>query len=172
MKRYMYVFLIIVTLVVTACGVVKKDNNINVTNKISGSINGEKIELTYDSNFKDLYYKENVSLFTSNSMGALKILQYRKDGNTLLEIRMGYIEGMTLERTKKESKYETSIKKINDLDYLYSSFILTDSTGSEYKTHQYYYEYNNVTYTIMFVSNEDISSLEETFMSNVYFKNN
>jgi len=136
----------------------------NKENKNVVKVNGEEIELTYDTNFNNMYFKENVSKFNTNTMGSNHVIQYIKEGKVLFDIRMAYIENKTMEESKKEINFEVNPKKINDLEYQYGTWETKDNeTGETIYIHQYLYEFNGTTYTIAFMSKNNIDELEKMF---------
>ena len=52
-------------------------------------INGNTVELRYETNHSDLYYKENVAELTSDTMGSVRNITYNKDGEDVFVIRLG-----------------------------------------------------------------------------------
>ena len=65
-KKIIIIMLIICIFNITGCGnkVNSNENNSSVTNNKENKnvvkVNGEEIELTYDTNFNNMYFKENV----------------------------------------------------------------------------------------------------------------
>ena len=176
-KKIIIIMLIICIFNITGCGnkVNSNENNSSVTNNKENKnvvkVNGEEIELTYDTNFNNMYFKENVSKFNTNTMGSNHVIQYIKEGKVLFDIRMAYIENKTMEESKKEINFEVNPKKINDLEYQYGTWETKDNeTGETIYIHQYLYEFNGTTYTIAFMPKTNIDDFEAAFMKNVYFK--
>ena len=171
-KRITLVLLIIILFLITGCETSIPDNNDSSKKEgIVAKINDEEISLDYERDFNNLYYKENVVSLHSDTLGSNRVINYSQNGSVVLSIRMTYIEDMTIEKTKTQLNFETKTKKIGDLEYLYGEWTFKDSsTEIEYKAYQYFYEFNNTTYTICFITNEDITDFETKFMSTVYFK--
>lgn len=176
-KKIIIIMLVISLFTITGCGSNKVENNnsSNSKNDVSDNntvkIKDEEIKLNYDTNFNNMYFKENVSKFNTSTMGSNHVIQYVKDGGVLFEIRMAYIENKTIEESKKEINFEVSSKKINNLEYQYGIWeTKNNETGDTIYAHQYFYEFNGTTYTIVFMSKDNIDDFEKVFMNNVYFK--
>ena len=167
MKKYLVLF-IIIGVIVTGCNDDdakktsgnKKDDVIQKVN-----IDGEEIKLSYENNFQRMYYKENVVSFTSNTMSQQRVIAYSKGGITFFQIHIVYFKDKSIEEVMKETKYERTKKKINDLEYEYFEYPVNGRTG-----HTYVYNYEGTTYTINFVFEKDNPDFENIFMNNVYFK--
>ncbi len=169
-KKIILSFLVIVFLVsITGC---RKSDDYNLDNFSSVvKIGDDEIKLSYETNLKNMYYKENISLFNSDTLGSNRLISYQKNNKVIFEIRMAYIENKTMDETKEEVNFVLSPRKINDIEYQYGEWILNDAnTGEDYNVNEYFFEYKGTTYTICFISNENIKDFENTFMNNIYFK--
>ena len=176
MKKKIVILLLLLSLAVCGCGSNKSLNSGNKTTNaltedgaVYGKINGESIRLNYERNFKDLYYKENISDMDSSTLGALRIITYRKDGQTLLELRMAYTESTSLAEAEKKLTYTAEHKTINGIEFLYGSAPVQFDSGETINSHQYFCEYNKTLYGITLISNEDISDFEQAFINTIHF---
>lgn len=164
MKRKILLSLLIVLFIVTGC-----DNKPTPTETSKDSIyvviDGEKFKLSSNNNLKDLHYKENYVDFRTDALAKSRVMQYSKKGEFIFEVRLIYEDTHSFEEVKELIGHEESTKKVNDIDYTYYNY----KNSSNDDVHMYLYNYNNVTYTIMFIGN-DITNLEETFMNNVKFE--
>ena len=157
-------------LTVSSCGG-KSDDGTTTQKQNSGkskptfTINGDEIELSYERNHKDLYYKENLTELHSNTAGSFRNIDYYKDGDNVFDIRIVYFAGKSVDEVMSESDYQMSKKTINGIEYDYFEYTDNDRPG-----HTYVCAYDGTTYTISFASNYDMKSLEEVFLSQVYFK--
>lgn len=129
-------------------------------------INGEVIRLTYESNHRNLYYKESVTQFQTNTMGAFCNLTHYKDGEDVVDIRLVYYNGKNISEVMSESDNEISLKTIGDKEYQYFDYEVNGRPG-----HTYLYQYEDTTYSISFESIYDTASLEAGFMKYVRFGN-
>ncbi len=167
-------FLLLILLCVVGCGVnnALDDDNKNQDNANSMvKIEDEEIKVSYATNFKSMYYLENLSQFNSSTIGNNRIIQYNNKGKTVFEIRISYYDGVTYDEIKKQVSFELTNKKTNGNLYYYGEWIFTDnSTNINYPVHQYYYIYNNAMYSIAFIINGQIEEFENYFMNNVYYK--
>ena len=127
--------------------------------------NGEKIKLSYESHHYDLYYKENLSAMNSNTMGSFCEVTVRQDEGETAHIHLVYYAGKSVEEVMSESNYEYFEKTVSGIKYTCFNYDENGVPG-----HTYVYCYDGSTYTISFVSNYDMTSLEEGFMQNVRFE--
>ena len=175
MKKNIIILLLLCCLFISGCNNtknIKGSNNTNTSTQdgaVYGKINGEPIRLNYERNFKDLYYKENISDMDSSTLGALRIITYRKDGQTLLELRMAYTESTSLAEAEKKLTYTAEHKTINGIEFLYGSAPVQFDSGETINSHQYFCEYNKTLYGITLISNEDISDFEQAFINTIHF---
>ncbi|MBQ7688316.1 MAG: hypothetical protein IJT27_03760 [Clostridia bacterium] len=163
--------LLLVALSLTACG--KKSENADngpadavadTPEEAGVTVGGETFELTYESNHKCLYYKEDLRQFQRDTMGSFREIRYFKDDTLLFSIHLVYYEGKTVEEVMEGSDNTLTEKTVNGLTYRYFEYDENGLPG-----HTYVYAYDGTAYTISFVSGTDISALENAFMENVRF---
>ncbi len=172
-KKVLLIVLIIVMMFdITGCGNSKEGSGTGKNSENIVKINDGEIDLSNERDFKEMYYKESYSDLQSSTMNNYRFLQYAKDGKVLLDIRMTYIENKSLEESKKELTFETTPgKNKKGTEYIYGTWVFTDAqTGENYDAHQYFFEHNKTTYTILLLSKENIKEFEKAFIDNVYFK--
>ena len=172
--------LLIATLILSlsACGSIGSDpftdgqsdsvsaNNANDPNNPTVSINGHTVVLDYESYHKDMHFKENIPDIEKASYGQVCNLFYHPEGEEEFSIRICYFEGKSIEETMDGTDYALTTKTVNGLDYSYFEF----QEGSGTPGHCYLYTFDGTTYSINFLSNYDMTSLESAFMSTVYFE--
>lgn len=154
-------------LIITGC---EKDNNKtnnkdNSKNTVEVTLSDEKIKLSYENNFLKMYYKESVSKFYTDTMGSHRMIRYSKDNDPIFTIHLVYFKDKNIDEALTDTKYERSTKIINDLEYQYFEYEVNGEQG-----HTYVYYYDGTTYSINFISSNNINEFEKTFMDNVYFK--
>lgn len=132
-------------------------------------LNGDTVYLTYEKNFKDMIYKEDIVDFHSNTVFNMSDISYEHDGETTYQVRMIYFEGKSIEEAMEGTESAPTDKTVNGLTY---KVYETDAVYSD-KTlpcHTYVYNFENTTYCIGFISEYSMTSLETVFMSNVRFE--
>ncbi len=130
------------------------------------TINGVDIELDSESNHYDLYYKENWRELHRETMGSFRNIDYTNDqGERVFDVRLVYFKDKSIDEVMAESDYTYTEKTHNGIKYQYFEYSEGGKPG-----HTYVYNYNGNTYTISFASAYDMTSLEDVFMSQVYFK--
>lgn len=130
------------------------------------AINGETIPLTYETNHYDLYYKENVARMQRDTMGTFRNeAYYNEQGEQIFAIHLVYYEGKTAEQVIEASDYELTPVTVGGLDYLRFAYTEDGRAG-----HTYVHEHNGDAYTISFVSDYDMTQLEDAFLSTVSFR--
>ena len=162
-------------LTLTACGLkitAGDDTGSGKTDKngeITVQMNGDSITLDYDTHHKDMYFKANLTDFYTDTAGSLCVLSYRQDGDVTYNISIVYFYGKSIEETMAESDVSLIDKTVNGITYKYfeQDFVYTDKTVPG---HVYVYNYDNTTYTINFISEYDLTSLETGFLSTVRFE--
>ncbi len=128
------------------------------------SFNGETIKLTYETNHRDLHYKENLVSMERDTAGSVRRIVYRQNGDVTFTIWMVYFADKSIAEVMAESDYVYTTKTADGLEYTYFEY---DDNGLP--GHTYVHEYDGTTYTISFVSQYDMTSLESVFMGCVYF---
>lgn len=159
-----YCLLLFLCLLFVGC----KDNLTTISTDIEENevvVNGEKVKLSYETNFYEMHYKENVAKFTSNTMGQQRIISYRVKDETMMEIHIVRFPNKSVEEVMKNTEYQIINKRMNDLSYQYFEYQVNEQHG-----HTYVYNYQGNTYTINFIFSKNINSLEKLFMNNVTFK--
>ena len=133
------------------------------------NLNGDTIYLTYERNFKDMIYKEDIVDFHSNTVFNMSDISYSHDGETTYQIRMIYFEGKSIEEAMEGTESEPTDKTANGITYKYyeSDAVFSDKT---LPCHTYVYNFEDTTYCISFISEYDMTSLETVFMNNVRFE--
>ena len=161
----------VLLLTLTACSGLKSDGKSDGVQSGSSQnddpviqIDGETIKLTYETHHRDLYFKENLTMLYSDTMGSVSMLTYRRDGDAVFAIFLVYYENKSIEEVMSESDNTLTEKTINGLSYQYFEY---DNNGTP--GHTYLYCYDGTTYAISFVSALDMSSPENVFLSNVRF---
>lgn len=129
------------------------------------TVDGEEFDLSYETHHGDLYYKTDIVELGPDTAGAWCELSHYKDGEPLVRIHLVYYEGKTAGEVMEESGYELTTKVVGDMEYQYFEYDENGMAG-----HTYVCSFNGTVYTISFVSNADISALEQTFMENVSFR--
>ena len=173
-KKLCFVLTILLVVVLSACGSPKENSGNNGGNGGKGSkeptvtIEGNEIELSYESHHKDLYYRENISDLHSDTMGQVSMLSYTQGGETYFQVMMVYFENKTVEEAIDLSQYDVSSKTVNGIEYKYFKYTQKYSDIS-LPAECYACAYNGTAYTISFISAHDISSFVSVFMENVHF---
>ena len=126
--------------------------------------NGDTIKLTYETNHRDLYYKQNIVSMNAETVGSFCNVSYRQDGDVAFEIRLVYYVNKSIDEVMGESDYTLSEKTVNGLTYTYFEY---DDNGRP--GHTYVYCYDGTSYTISFTSPYDMTSLETVFLNNIRF---
>ena len=103
--------------------------------------------------------------FLKSAVYSVCELAYAPEETALFNIHIVYFENKSMEEVFEDSNYETRHETRNGLDYLCFDY---DENGRPGTTYAYYFE--GTTYTISFVSEYDMTSLIDGFMSNVSFK--
>ena len=128
-------------------------------------IGGKTVKLTYESHHGDMYFKENVVDIEKNTYGAACDLRCRFDDGVLFIIHIVYFEGKSIDEVMSGSENNLTEKTVSGLEYRYFEYDENGVPG-----HTYVYTFEGTTYTISFVSNFDMTSLESVFLSNVRFE--
>ena len=159
-KKLLIVCLIIL---VFSVGCVNKKTNNNSSNSSSNDITekGYNLDLTDTSSFKKLSYKYPHDV-TISSLGTYTMLIYNKDdGSQLFKIGITKFDNMSVDDAMQgASATKVATKNYNGIDW-----VQFDSGGNN----SYVYQYNNDTYNISFLYDEDLSDFEDNFMKNVTF---
>ena len=167
MKKGITITLLLIISIFLVTGCKQKNTTTNDYKKenITVTIEDETFRLNSNYSLGNMHYKENYVDFTTDSMGNMHIIQYRKQDRFIFETRLIYDTEHSFEENKNKINSPSIIKTINDLDYTYFNY----QNDNHDTIHVYMYNYNNTTYAISFVSSIDISDFETTFMNNVYF---
>ena len=166
-KKLAFLIILIILFTLTGCGN-KEDNDgkISKTDGIFVTIDGEKFKLNGTGHLEKLYYPENYVDFNTDAMGRMRTMRYRKNDETIFEVRITCEKESSFEDNLKQIKFNTIDRKINNINYKYFTYVNDDGT----KAHVYMTYYGKVTYSIMFITIKDLPDLEKVFMNNVYFK--
>lgn len=132
-------------------------------------LNGDTISLDYDTHHKDMFFKANLLDFYTDTAGSLCQLAYRQDGDVTYKINILYFEGKSIEEAMGDSAAVMTDKTVNGLAYKYleTNIEYTDKTVP---AHVYAYNFDGTTYTVNFISEYDMSSLESGFLNTVRFE--
>lgn len=128
------------------------------------TVNGEEFELSSDTSHGALHFKHNYSNINRDTAGSFCNVTGQKDGDVVFAIRLVYFTGKSIDEVMSESDYVLSKKTVNGLEYTYFEYTDNGMPG-----HTYAYNFDGTTYTISFVSQYDMTSLEEVFLQNVSF---
>jgi len=165
--------LLFICLLTVGCASKKKEEKKKDDTEAVLKVNGEEIKLKTKENLKNMHYTGNYVDFTSNRVGYLDTITYSMRGITYFQIRLGYVED-NMETVKSKTDSSFIKKKVGDLEYEYTvnKLKMTKDDGStiEMDGHMYLYENNDGCYSIMFLSEYDITDLENAFMKSVYFE--
>ena len=165
MKKIVLCFTIFLMLFLTSCQ--KKTTPIDNNEIVKVTVGEETFKLTSQSSLNNIHFNENYIDFNAGTASSkMHYIQYHKNGDVVFEIRVLYEDTHSFEENKKVLGQKESERTINGLTYAYFNYKL--DTGET--AHTYMYNYNDITYTVMFVSKIDITNLEETFMKYVYFE--
>jgi len=178
MKKVLIIFLaLILALSFAACSkngntdnTAKGDQTDAAENKDSSDggtidIGGYKIKLTKEANHGDLYFKENTAEMELAGYEQSFNMYCNKEEGQIFVIRLVYFKGASIDEVMSGSDATLTDKTVNGIQYKYFEY---EENGTP--AHNYVYNYNGTTYTIIFVSNYDMTSLENTFLGSVYFK--
>ena len=124
-----------------------------------------RIKLTKEANHGDMYFKENVSEMELAGYEQSFSLYYNKDGGQIFVIRLVYFKGSSIDEVMSGSDNVLTDKTVNGLQYKYFEY---DEHGTP--AHTYLYNFNDTTYSIIFLSSFDMTSLETLFLNNVHFE--
>ena len=166
MKNKMIIIFLLLLVIVTGCSKENINDKNNQKEDIIVTIGEEKFKLSSERNLENMYFKENYVDFTTDTVGNMHIIQYRKQDKFIFETRILCDKDHTFEENKNKINHEETLKTVNGIEYTYYDY-LDDQNNI---VHLYMYYYNNITYAILFASSTDISNYETTFMNNVYFK--
>ena len=128
-------------------------------------IGGKTLKLTYESRHGDMYFKENVVDIEKSSFGQACNLYCNSDEGMLFVIHIVYFEGKSIEEVMSGSENTLTDKTVGNIEYRYFEYDENGAPG-----HTYAYCFEGTTYTVSFVSNYDMTSLESVFLSNVRFE--
>lgn len=128
-------------------------------------IGSKTVKLTYESRHGDMYFKENVVEIEKSSYGQACNLYCNSDEGMLFIIHIVYFEGQGVDEVMSGSENNLTDKTVGGLEYRYFEYDENGTPG-----HTYVYTFEGTTYTISFVSNFDMTSLESAFLSNVRFE--
>ena len=112
-----------------------------------------------------MYFKENVVEIEKSSYDQFCNLYCSGDEGMLFIIHIVYFEGKGVDEVMSGSENNLTDKTVGGLEYRYFEYDENGVPG-----HTYVYTFEGTTYTISFVSNFDITSLESAFLSNVRFE--
>ena len=143
----------------------------NKTSKNNSDTEGVAVNLSNDTTFMNMHYKENVADFYSDTMGNNRVIRYSENGKTVSEIKMAYVDGDSIDQLKGPAEYTITPKEVKNIEYQYGEWEANNAESEEpIRVHQYFYTFDGKTYSIAFYSNEDISEFEQSFMDDVSFK--
>lgn len=155
------IVLLLILISLTACTTKKEDNKekskeeTKIEEKLE--VNGYDLTLNKTATFENIRYKfpENTSI---NSFGTYTLLIYDDEEQEKQVFKIGITKFgySTPEETVKGEKKDT--KTINGLEW-----ILFDTEGNNTYAHQDGHD----TYTITFISDDDLTIFENEFMKNV-----
>ena len=147
----------------------KAENNNGKSSEETVLLNGDTLELSYETHHKDMYFKANIVDFYTDTAGALTTLTYMQNGDVAYRINILYFEGKSIEEAMGDSASLLTDKTVNGIAYKYleTNIEYTDKTVP---AHVYVYNFENTTYTINFISEYDMSSLETGFFNTVRFE--
>lgn len=128
-------------------------------------IGGKTVKLTYESHHGDMYFKENAVDIEKSSYGQVCNLCCRSDGGVLFVIHIVYFEGKSADEVMSGSENNLTDKTVGGLEYRYFEYDENGTPG-----HTYVYTFEGTAYTVSFVSDYDMTSLEAAFLSNVRFE--
>lgn len=135
---------------------------------VTVTVGGETFKLDYETDHGALHYSENIPIMDRGTMGSVRDIHGRSDEGTLFVIRMVYFKDKGIEEVMEGSDNELSQKTMNGIAYTYFEYDDPEMPAS--KAHTFMYVFDGTTYSISFVSEYDLSSLEEGFFKTVYFE--
>lgn len=170
-KKLLIVLIIVLLFTITGC-----DNTTSKENKSTNNgaptikYKDQEIELSTDTNLKDMHYKTNPNYLKTTTVNNLRVIQYDYDSDFVFEIRMAYVENASVKDATKSLTYATTTKKLNNIEYTYGEWEINDQTKGKLYAHQYFHEHNNTTYTICFFTASNMSIYEDLFIKYVTFE--
>ena len=161
MKKKLLLIIILLLLFCSGCVLKNKTNTSKSTLEKEINSNGYNLSLNESGNFEKLSYKYPHDV-TISSLGTYTMLIYNKDdGSQLFKIGIAKFDNMSVDDAMQgASATKVATKNYNGIDW-----VQFDSGGNN----SYVYQYNNDTYNISFLYDEDLSDFEESFMKNVKF---
>lgn len=168
MKKIISILLVcVLVFALSACAADSgADGSGKTSNDPEFTINGKTIKLTYETNHKDLFYKESIKDMNRNTAGNVRFIDCPgDDGENLVNIRMIYFTGKTIEESLAGSGETVTEKTVGGYVYTYFEYELNGVKG-----HTYMHYFEGTTYSICFESMFDIDSLEQTFLGTVRFE--
>ena len=155
--------------VFAACGTTGgEDSKSSTESGPSGSVEftiaGRTVELSYETNHRNLFYRENVTDMRRDTVGSVRYISDNFGGDPVFEIQLVCFAGKSVDEVMEGTDAELSDKTVNGTTYKYFEFDKNGVPG-----HTYVYTYENDTYTISFESSYDMTSLESAFMGTVRF---
>ena len=151
----------------TGCGV-KTNNNSNSASKKeekSGLKVGKvSVDLNMSGSFHDISYKYPEKAQTSN-VGTYSIMDLMNGEDLVVRIAMYYFENKTL----GEAQPGEGLSSVDAIEYNNNVWNVYEGTKDGKKVMNYATQEGSDTYTITFISNDDLSSFSNEFMKKVIF---
>lgn len=132
------------------------------------TVDGVSLSLTYGTSHGALHYSEDGGQMERGTVGSVRNIICRDGDRTLFIMRMVYFRDKDVAEVMAGSEYDLSQKTMNGITYTY--FEYDDPEAPSGKGHTYMYVFEGTTYSISFVSEYDVSSLEDGFFKTVYFE--
>lgn len=165
MKR---ILLILLLFTITGCGQVSNNKTAvegNRQKEVVAQIDHLEVKLNSNGAFKRLTFKYPHDATTMN-VGTYYMMDYLDNGNFVFRIAMYCFENRTLDETMKDTTSTfKGTKTINDRIW----HIYEGKTNDNKNLLNYAYQYNNDTYTITFIFDNNLDEFINVFMNNVRF---
>lgn len=171
-KKFLLGLLVIVTLfTITGCGTneVNEPKQNGSKNDVSSmeklKVGNVEVELNMSGSFNDITYKYPQSALTSN-VGTYSIIDYMDNNIFVFRIAMSLYDGKTIDEVMKGSSL-SNVEALKFNDNTWNIFKGKQEDGKNILN--FVTRENNDSYSIAFISDEDISDFANEFMKNVRF---